>query len=63
MYNTKCFKDTAVFNTKFAEDIEHNGEKVKILDYISGKDFCSSRYRIQFPDGKVSIVYAEELIF
>lgn len=63
MYNTNYFKDTAVFDTKFAEDIEHNGETVKILDYIPGKDFCSSRYRIQFPDGKVSIVYAEELIF
>lgn len=48
----------AIFNTKFAEDYDRNGQEVKVLDYI-GHDM----YLIEFKDGKKTKVYCTELTF
>lgn len=52
---------TAVFNTKFAEDYEHNGETVIIIGRSQTKD--TLMYAVRFPNGEKRLVYSQELIF
>lgn len=53
----------AIFNTKFEEDIKHNGEQVEILDYLEDKKVWNSRYKIKFNDGTIKNVYVNEVEF
>ena len=48
----------AIFNTKFVNDLDKNGEIVKVLDYI-GNDM----YLIEFRNKEKLKVYDNELIF
>lgn len=48
----------AIFNTKFASDMDRNNEIVKVIDYI-GNDM----YLIEFEDNTRLKVYDNELIF
>ena len=43
----------AVFNTKIASDMNHNGEIVEILLFEKGKDIYCDRYKIKFNDGTI----------
>ena len=53
---------TAIFNTKFTDSCDRNGQKVVILDAIKTRD--GNRYTIKFEDGCVlERVYANELDF
>jgi len=46
-------KEKALFNTKFVDDIKHNGEIVSIIDFQKGKDVFNDRYTIKFADGTI----------
>lgn len=50
--------EKAVFNTKFASDMDRNGQVVKVLKYL-GNDM----YLIEFKDKKQLRVYDNELEF
>jgi len=53
----------AIFKTKFANDMEHNGEQVEILDYKESEKIWNSRYKIKFIDGTIKNVYGNEIEF
>lgn len=53
----------AIFRTKFANDMEHNGEQVEILDCKESEKFWNSRCKIKFRDGKIKNVYCNEIEF
>lgn len=50
---------TAVFQTKFVDDMHFNGETVTIIAMSRIKD--TIMYAVRFPDGEERVVYAEEL--
>ena len=50
--------EKAIFNTKFVEDENKNGQIVKVLEYIG-----SGMYLIQFKNKEQLRVYDNELIF
>lgn len=53
---------TAIFNTKFTDSCDRNGQKVEILNVTKTRD--GNRYTIKFEDGYViERVYANELDF
>jgi hypothetical protein len=53
---------TAIFNTKFTDSCDRNGQKVEILNVTKTRD--GNRYAIKFEDGYViERVYANELDF
>ena len=43
-------KQKALFNTKFASDMNRNGEIVEILSFEKGKDIYNDRYKVKFND-------------
>lgn len=52
----------AIFNTKFTDSCERNGQKVEILNVTKTRD--GNRYTIKFEDGCIiEHVYANELDF
>lgn len=54
----------AIFNTKIANDMSHNGEMVEILSFSKGKDIYSDRYTIKFKDGTIkNNIMSSELNF
>lgn len=46
-------KQKALFNTKFASDMNRNGEIVEILSFEKGKDIYNDRYKVKFDDGTI----------
>ena len=46
-------KQKALFNTKFASDMNRNGEIVEILSFEKGKDIYNDRYKVKFNDGTI----------
>lgn len=44
---------TGIFKTKFADDFEHNDERVDVLAFVKGKDKLNDRYVVRFQDGTV----------
>ena len=46
-------KQKAIFNTKFASDMNRNGEIVEILSFEKGKDIYNDRYKVKFNDGTI----------
>lgn len=53
----------AIFNTKIANDLKHNGEKVEVLEYQDSDKIWNRRYIIKFNNGKKASVYANEIEF
>lgn len=54
----------ALFNTKIASEMKHNGEVVDILDFKKGKDTFDDRYVVRFNDDTISNnIMAVELEF
>lgn len=43
----------ALFNTKIASDMHHNGEIVDVIDFKKGKDVFCDRYVVKFKDGTI----------
>ena len=43
----------AMFKTKMAKDMKHNGELVEVLGLIKGRDTFNDRYIVRFEDGKI----------
>ncbi len=43
----------ALFNTKIAEDMNHNGEIVEVIGLLKGKDIYNDRYIVKFNDGTI----------
>ncbi len=42
-----------LFNTKIAEDMNHNGEIVEVIGVLKGKDSYNDRYIVKFNDGTI----------
>lgn len=53
---------TAIFNTKFTDSCDRNGQKVEIINTTKTRD--GNRYAIKFEDGYIiERVYENELDF
>lgn len=50
---TKFTNKTALFETKIASDIRHNGEVVDVLGVINGRDSDHDSYIVRFNDGTI----------
>lgn len=50
---TKFTNKTALFETKIASDIRHNGEVVEVLGVINGRDSDHDSYIVRFNDGTI----------
>ncbi len=46
--------EKALFNSKIAAEMKHNGEVVDILDFRKGKDTFNDRYVVRFNDNTIS---------
>lgn len=56
--------EKALFNSKIAAEMKHNGEVVDILDFRKGKDTFNDRYVVRFNDNTISNnIMAVELEF
>lgn len=40
-----------IFNTKFSDLFDRNGQEVEVLEYKKGRDVFCDRYIVQFKDG------------
>lgn len=43
----------ALFKTKIASDMKHNGEIVEVIGLLKGKDIYNDRYIVRFKDGSI----------
>ena len=43
----------ALFKTKIASDMKHNGEIVEVVGLLKGKDIYNDRYIVRFKDGTI----------
>ena len=46
-------EEKAMFNTKIASEMKHNGELVDVIGFIEGKDIYCDRYIVRFNDGTI----------
>lgn len=44
----------ALFQTKIASDMHHNGEIVDVINFTKGKDIYCDRYCVRFNDGTIN---------
>ncbi len=44
----------ALFKTKIASDMQHNGEIVEVISFKKGKDIYCDRYCVKFNDGTIN---------
>ena len=44
----------ALFKTKIASDMHHNGEIVDVISFTKGKDIYCDRYCVRFNDGTIN---------
>lgn len=53
-YDYTKFKDkTALFETKIASDMRHNGEVIEVLGVIKGRNPEHDSYIVRFNDGTI----------
>lgn len=50
----KQYYKKALFKTKIASDMHHNGEIVEVISFKKGKDIYCDRYCIKFNDGTIN---------